>query len=273
MSTTSVAPKSAGRLRWALTDARTIAGRTFAHWARRPGLLIAGLAFPIMMVLMFGFLFGGQMEVPGGGEYIEFLLPGMFVMTMAFGIEATILAVTTDAAKGVTDRFRSMPMARSAVVLGRGIADMANSALGLAAMIGCGLLVGWQAHDGVGNALVAIGLLLLLRFAFVWVGIYLGLVLKGPESVMLVQVLVWPVGFLSSAFVAPSTMPDWLGTIAEWNPLTSTVSATRELFGNPGWGGESWIAQHAIVMAVVWPLLLTAIFLPLAARRYARLRR
>lgn len=158
-------------------------------------------------------------------------------MTVTFGIEATILAVTTDAERGITDRFRSMPMARSAVVVGRGLADMANSVLGLAAMIGCGLLVGWQAHDGIGNALVAVGLLLLLRFAFVWVGIYLGLILRGAESVMLVQVLVWPVGFLSSAFVAPSTMPGWLGTIAEWNPLTATVSATRELFGNPGWGG------------------------------------
>lgn len=273
MSTTTAPRRAASRLRWTVIDSRTIAGRTVAHWVRRPGLLIAGLAFPIMMVLMFGFLFGGQMSVPGGGEYIEFLLPGMFVMTVTFGIEATILAVTTDAERGITDRFRSMPMARSAVVVGRGLADMANSVLGLAAMIGCGLLVGWQAHDGIGNALVAVGLLLLLRFAFVWVGIYLGLILRGAESVMLVQVLVWPVGFLSSAFVAPSTMPGWLGTIAEWNPLTATVSATRELFGNPGWGGDSWIAQHDVLMAVVWPLVLTAIFLPLAARRYARLRR
>jgi ABC-2 type transport system permease protein len=261
------------RLRWALTDGWTITRRDLTHWVCDPTPVVFGLLFPIMIVLMFAYLLGGAMSVPGGGSYREFLIPGMFAMTMVFGIGETVIAVTADAAKGVTDRFRSMPMASSAVVVGRALADMLKSALVLVVLIACGLAVGWRAHRGVGEALLAVGLLLLLRFAFVWVGVYLGLIAKSPETITMVQTLEFPLGFLSSVFVATATMPVWLGSIAEWNPLSATVSATRELFGNPGWGGDSWIAQHGLLMAVVWPLLLIAIFFPLSVRRYRRLRR
>jgi ABC-2 type transport system permease protein len=261
------------RVRWAITDAWTITRRDLVHWVRQPGPVIVGLLFPILMVLMFGYLLGGGMSVPGGGDYREFLLPGMFAMTMLFGLEATMTAVATDAAKGVTDRFRSMPMAPSAVVAGRSGADMLNSMLGLAIMIACGLAVGWQWHNGIGPALLAVVLLLLLRFAMLWIGIYLGLVVRNPQAVVGVQILVWPVAFLSNVLVAPETMPDWLGTIAQWNPLSATASAARGLFGNPGWSGGSWITDNALLMAVVWPLLLVALFFPLAVRRYQRLKR
>lgn len=261
------------RVRWALADGWTITLRDLSHWARQPSQVIVGLLFPVMVVLMFGYLFGGGMTVPGGGDYREFLMPGMFAMTMVFGIETTFTSVSTDAARGVTDRFRSMPMAASAVVVGRAVADMLNSVLGLAVMVACGLAVGWRWHDGPGAALAAVGLLLLLRFALLWIGIHLGLVIKSPEAVMAVQILVWPLGFLSNTFASPATMPGWLGAIAEWNPMSATVAATRELFGNPGWGGDSWAAQHAPLMAVVWPVLLLAVFFPLSARRYRLLSR
>jgi ABC-2 type transport system permease protein len=140
-------------------------------------------------------------------------------------------------------------------------------------MVGCGLVVGWRWHNGTGRALLAFGLLLLLRLALLWVGIYLGLVVGSPETLMAVQILVWPLGFLSNTFAAPATMPGWLGAIAEWNPLSATVSATRELFGNPGWGGDSWLAGHALVLALGWPALLIAVFFPLSVRRYRRLSR
>ncbi len=261
------------RLRWAVVDAWTVTRRDLAHWARQPAVVVVGLLFPVMTVLMFGYLFGGAMSVPGGGDYREFLLPGMFALTMVFGIEATMVAVTSDAAKGVTDRFRSMPMAPSAVVAGRGIADMLSSTVGLAALIACGLAVGWRWHHGAGQALLGVGLLLLLRFALLWVGIYLGLLARSPEVVTGVQILVWPLGFLSNAFAAPATMPGWLGGVAAWNPLSATAAATRELFGNPGWGGEAWIAENALAMAVVWPLVLLAVFFPLSVRRFQRLSR
>ena len=260
-------------MRWAFADAWTITRRDLAHWVRQPTPVLVGLLFPVLTVLMFGYLFGGGMAVPGGGSYREFLLPGMYAMTMLFGLESTVAAVTADAAKGVTDRFRSMPMAASAPVAGRSVADLLNAVLGLAVMLACGLAVGWRSRDGLAGALIAVGLLLLLRFALIWVGVYVGLLLTGPEGLVAVQILVWPVGFLSSAFVAPSTMPAWLGALAEWNPLSATASATRELFGNPGWGGDSWPAQHALLLAVVWPLLLLAVFFPLSVHRYRRLSR
>ena len=227
-----------------LRDTWTITRRDLAHWVAQPAPVVISLLFPVMTVLMFGYLFGGALSVP---------------------------AVVTDAARGVTDRFRSLPMASSAVLLGRSSADMLNAVVGLAVIISCGLAVGWQAREGLTSTLAAIGLLLLLRFALIWVGIYLGLLVNGPEAVTGAQILVWPLGFLSNAFVAPSTMPGWLGTIAEWNPLSATVSATRDLFGNPGFAGESWAGDHALALAVAWPLLLLAVFLPLSVRRYRRL--
>jgi ABC-2 type transport system permease protein len=260
-------------LRWAVADGWQITRRDLLHWARQPTPVIVGLLFPVLLMLMFGYLFGGAMAVPGGADYKEFLLPGMFGMTMAFGLEATMIAVSTDVQRGVTDRFRSMPMARSAVVVGRCGADLLNSSATLAVLLACGLLVGWQPHRGPAATLAAIGLLLLLRFALLWLGVYLGLVVRDPEAVAAVQILIWPVGFLANTFVAPGTMPGWLGTIAEWNPLSSTVAATRELFGNPGWSGDSWVAQHATLMAVLWPLVLFAIFFPLSVRTYRRLAR
>ncbi|MBO2451040.1 ABC transporter permease [Actinomadura barringtoniae] len=257
--------------RWAVADTWTITLRTLAHWARRPDQIIIGLLFPVMVVLMMGYLFGGQMEVPGGGDYREFIMPGMFAMTMVFGTEATFSAVATDASKGVTDRFRSLPMSPSAVVAGRCVADMLNSVVSLAVMIVCGLLVGWQWNEGIGKALAAFGLLLAFRFSLLWMGAYLGLIARGPESVMAVQILVWPISFLSSALVAPATMPDWLGAVAEWNPMSATATAARDLFGNPDVAGDSWAAQHSVLLAVAWPLVIMLVFLPLAVRRYRRL--
>jgi ABC-2 type transport system permease protein len=275
MQTTASAPTSSPltRVGWLLSDAWTITKRDLQYWRLKPGLVIFNWFFPIMIALMFGLLFGGAIMMPDGTSYFEFLMPGMFAITMFFGLESTMTSVATDAAKGITDRFRSMPMNSAAVVLGRCIADMINSAVGLVVMIIAGLLLGWRWHGSFTAALAAFGLLLLLRFGLLWVGIFIGLSAKGPESVTLIQVLVWPVSFLSNAFVDPSTMPAWLGTIAQWNPLSATASAIRELFMNPAWQSDTWIGQNAQLMAVIWPLILIAIFLPLSARKYRNLSR
>ncbi|MET8853337.1 ABC transporter permease [Amycolatopsis sp. NPDC004625] len=258
-------------MRWAIEDGWTMAQRHLAQLARRPARLATVVAFPILMVLIFAYLLGGGMTVPGGGSYREFLMPGMFAMTMAFGLSGTMIAVLDDATKGVTDRFRSLPMAPSAVLTGRVAADLLNAVLALAVLLGCGFAVGWRPHGSLSETLAALGLLLLLRTALVWAGIYLGLLTSDPSMVTLAQTCEFPFGFLSSAFVATATMPAWLGTVAEWNPLSSTVTAARVLFGNPGAAGTSWVSAHAVPMAVAWPLVLLAVFVPLAVRRYGRL--
>ncbi|MCC6617306.1 MAG: ABC transporter permease [Anaerolineae bacterium] len=261
------------RFGWLLADAWTIARRDLQHWRQQPGAVIVNWFFPIMIALMFGLLFGGAIAMPDGASYFEFLMPGMFAMTMFFGLEATMIAVNTDAAKGITDRFRAMPMNAAAVLLGRCVADMISSAIGLLILMVAGVLLGWRWHGPLTAALAAVGLLLLLRFAILWIGIFLGLSAKGPESVASVQILIWPVSFLSNVFVDTVTMPALLGTIAQWNPLSSTATAIRQLFVNPGWRGQAWIIDNAQLMAVVWPLILIAIFLPLSVRGYRKLGR
>ena len=261
------------RLRWTAADAWTLTLRGIHYWIRQPLTILAGWAFMIMLVALYGLLFGGAINVPGGGSYMEFLLPGMFVMTMAFGIGETMSAIAVDAERGVTDRFRSMPMASSAVVLGRSITDMIYSVTGLAVMLGAGLVLGWRWHGSIGETLAAFGLLLLLRFAMLWIGIFLGLLVPGPSAVNSVWTLLFPLTMVTAAFAPPETMPAWLGFIAEWNPLTATIYATRDLFGNPGVASGSFVADNAVMLAVAWPVLIVAVFLPLSVHRYRNLSR
>ncbi|MFC8624257.1 ABC transporter permease [Streptomyces anulatus] len=273
-ATTTVAPGPAGvpsRLGWALADSWTMTRRELAHWARQPVEVLVGLVFPVMLLLMFTYLVGGGRGVDG--DPTEFLVPGMLALTMAFGLESTMLAVTQDLGKGVIDRFRSMPMVPGAVLVGRSAADMLQSTAGLAVMTGVGYAVGWRWHHGEAAALGAFGLLLLLRFAMLWVGILLAMVAGRPEMVTAVQILVWPVGFLSNVFATPESMPGWLGAVVEWNPMSATATAVRELFGNPGGATGSWAAEHAGLLAVLWPVALIAVFFPLAVVKFARLSR
>ncbi len=260
------------RARWAVADALTVAGRDVAHWRRQPAAVLVNALFPVLLLLMFVYLLGGGMVVPGGGDYRDFLVPGMLALAMVFGVEATMTAVVTDTARGITDRFRSLPMAPAAVVAGRCLADMLSSVVGLAVLVGAALAIGWR-PAGLGPALAAVGLLLLLRLAFLWIGIYLGLLARDPAMVVAVQILVWPFAFLSNAFVAASSMPGWLATIAEWNPVAGTVTAVRELFGAPVGSGGGWATEHATLLAVLWPALLTAVFAVLSVRRFRSLSR
>ncbi|WP_136709532.1 ABC transporter permease [Agromyces sp. H66] len=275
-TTTLTTMTSAGlrdRRRNALREGWLIAGRDVLHWIREPWGLVFGLAFNIMLILMFGFLFGGAIEVPGGGGYIAFLLPGMFALTMLFGLESTVTAMADDAKRGVTDRFRSLPLSSASVALGRAIADLAGSALNLAVLMLGGLLIGWRPTTGPAEIVLGVVLLLWLRFALLWLGIFLGLSFRGTGATTAVQVLVWPIGFLSTVFVSAETMPGWLGSIAQWNPVSATATAARELFGNPTGTTGGWLADNAVLAASVWPLVITLAFLPLAASAYRRLRR
>lgn len=253
---------------WVLTR------RELLHWVRQPWAPIFNLAFIVLMLIMFGVLLGGAIQIPGGeGDYIGFLLPGMFTLAMMFGLEGTMAAMANDSKRGITDRFRSMPIGSTAVTNGRIGADMITSAAELVVLFGGGLLLGWRFGGSVGAVIIAVLLLLWLRFALLWFGVFLGLTLRGDGVQTAVSVLVWPIAFLSSIFVSPETMPAWLGAIANWNPLSATAAATRQLFGNPTGITSGPLADYALIMAIAWPLLITAIFLPLSARAYRRLRR
>ncbi|MFE9039873.1 ABC transporter permease [Streptomyces sp. NPDC012421] len=262
-----------GRAYWAVADCLTLVRRTLLNYRRQPVAILWQLGFPIVSVLLYGFVFGSAMRVPGGGDYKDFLMPGMFAMTMTFGLMNTATAVVNDSGKGVMDRFRSMPMAPSAVTTGRGLSDLIVASAELAILTATALAIGWSSDGGVAGTLFGFGLLLLLRFSLIWVGVWCGLVVPNAESAGALYAVIFPVTMISSVYVAPSLMPDWLAPVAAWNPISSTVAATRELFGNPGADGASWVEQNAVLMAVIWPLALTAIFLPLAVRRFQRLSR
>jgi ABC-2 type transport system permease protein len=255
------------RAGWIITQ------RDLAHWARQPWTPIFGVLFTIMLLLVFGFLFGGAITVPGGGDYIDFLLPGMLALSMMFGVETTTSAMAADARKGITDRFRSMPIGSASVSLGRVGADMANSAVELLVLMVGGFIIGWRISSDPASVALAVLLLLFLRFAMLWIGIFLGLSFRGEGATMAVQVLVWPIGFLSTAIVSSETMPGWLGAIAAWNPLSATASAARQLFGNPTGITGGPLQDGAVWLALGWPLVIVAVFLPLSARAYRKLRR
>ncbi len=266
-------PRAHGLAYWAISDCWNITRRTLTQYQRQPAAIVWQLGFPILSVLLYGYIFGSAMKVPGGGDYREFLMPGMFAMTMAMGFMNTAVAVVTDASRGVVDRFRSMPMAPSAFASGRGASDLVVAAAELTILAATALLIGWRADGGVMGALGAFGLLLLLRFSLIWVGVWLGMLVPTPEAAGGLYAVAFPLTMISSTFVSPSLMPGWLGTIAAWNPISSTATAARELFGNPVAGGGTWVEEHALLLAVVWPLAITLVFLPLAVRRFQRLSR
>jgi ABC-2 type transport system permease protein len=266
----------AGRLRWTLHDYRTIVGQEFTHLVREPANFAWGLGFPIVMVLLFVYVFGSAMDVTGQGagvDYVVYAMPGMFAMTMAFGFMNTAMAVAYAKEKGMVDRLRSMPTASSAVVVGRNISDTIHAAVDLFVLFLIALAIGWRSEGTLWETLGAFALLIWLRFALIWIGVWIGLLVKNVEQAGNLFALAFPFGMVSSVFTPPELMPGWLGTIAAWNPVSATATAIRELFGNPVAAGASWPEQHALLAAIVWPLVITAVFLPLGVRRFRNLGR
>lgn len=263
-------------LGWAVADTWVVARRHLLRLVRRPDELLGTLLIPVMAMLMFGFVFGdalGSSMATPGEEYREFLLPGVFTLTMAFGIGTTTIAVAGDVRGGVLDRMRSLPMSPVAFLAGRALADVITAVAELALLISLGLLFGWQWHSGIGAVLAAVCLLLGLRLAFSWIGIVLGLLVSSAEAAMKYFALAFPLAMVADTVVPTSLMPGWLSVLAAWNPLSATVIASRDLFGNPAGPATSWVADHALLMAVAWPVAIAAACLPLALGRLRRLAR
>jgi ABC-2 type transport system permease protein len=259
---------AAARIRWALADGVTVVRRNLTHLKAQPAELVGQLVFPAIMVIMFGYIFGSAIHVPGG-NYREYLMPGLFGMTAVTGIIATAAEVSRDSSRGVMDRFRSMPVARSAVAVGQTGADILTGTLGLAVMVGCGFAVGWRPHHGLAQTLAAFGLLVLLRYAISWAGVALGMVCS-EELIEQLLPLIFPISMLSNSFVPTEGMPVWLRVIADWNPVSAAVAACRRLFGNPG-GLVAHVAlplQHPVAATLLWSVALLALFVPVSVRRY-----
>ncbi|MBA3780151.1 MAG: ABC transporter permease [Chloroflexi bacterium] len=264
---------SSGRLQLLdeLRDGLVLTERNLRQIPRVPELLVFSTIQPVIFVLLFSFVFGSAIPLPGGGNYREFLMAGIFTQTVAFSTGSTAVGLAEDLSKGLVDRFRSLPMARSAVLVGRTVADLFRTLFVVLVMGICGFLVGWRIHGGLPAALAAGALLLLFGFAMSWVGAWIGLSVPNPE-VANTAGFIWlfPLTFLSNAFVPAQGMPTWLQKVVEWNPVTATVTACRELFGNPNpfVNVDSLPGRHPVVMSLSYSLLVLVVFVPLAVRKY-----
>lgn len=271
----AVVPKGGG-LGQSVSDSLIVAKRNLIRMLRIPEVVIFGLIQPIMFVVLFSYVFGGSINIPGAGldpgAYREFLMAGIFAQTVTFATAGAGAGIAEDMHKGLIDRFRSLPMSRGAVLTGRTLADAVQTALTLVVLAVVALLVGWRAHNGVFKALAAFGLLLLLGYAFTWIGALIGLTVRTPEAATSGG-LIWlfPLTFVSVAFVPSQNMPTFLQHVAEWNPFSATVVAARELFGNlPAnyQAPDAWPMQNPVLASVLYSVLIVLVFRTLAVRKY-----
>ncbi|WP_328357985.1 ABC transporter permease [Streptomyces sp. NBC_00457] len=256
-----------------IRDSLVVGKRNLIRMSRIPEMVIFGLIQPIMFVVMFSYVFGGSMNIGGttdSGVYREFLMAGIFAQTVTFATAGAGAGIADDMHKGLIDRFRSLPMARGAVLTGRTFADLVQTALTLLVLAVVALLVGWRTHTNIGEVLGAFGLLLLLGYAFTWIGALIGLSVSTPEAATSGG-LIWlfPVTFISNAFVDSSRLTPWLQHVADWNPFSATVQACRVLFGNPGVStSDAWPMQHPVWASLIYSVLIIVLFRTLAVRKY-----
>ncbi len=258
-----------------VNDALVITWRNLKRVPRIPELAIFAILQSIMFVLLFAFVFGGAIPLPDGGSYREFLLPGIFAQTVAFAAATTAIGITDDINKGIIDRFRSLPMARSAVLVGRIIADVVYNAGILVVLMLSGLAVGWTVHTDVFQFLAGFGLLLLFAMAMSAIGVWLGMQVPTVEVANQVAfTTIFPITFLSNVFVPPQTLPDWLRPVAEWNPVSTLSTSIRELWGNPNpFPGSGPPGDEPVLVTILWLVGIVAVFTPLAIRKYRSISR
>lgn len=252
-----------------LNDSRALIGRHLRHLLRVPERLLSVTLMPVMYVIVFGFLFGSSMQVEGG-NYREYIMAGIFAQVMLANLQITAVGVVDDLRNGLVDRFRSLPMSRYAVLVGRTVSDLMLSAVAIVVMAVVGYLIGWRVHTSVPEILSAFSILLLLGLGAAWLGALLGLSLRNVEAVSAVMSMVMmPLTFLSSAYIPLSGLPEWLRAIAVWNPMSAVVQALRELFGNPtSVTDTSFPSLHPIPVAVGLVVVMIALAMPLAAHKY-----
>ncbi|WP_031043729.1 ABC transporter permease [Streptomyces sp. NRRL F-5650] len=265
------------RIAQSLRDSLVIARRNLIRMTRIPEMVLFGIIQPVMFVVLFTYVFGGSIKVGSttdSGVYKDFLMAGIFAQTVTFATAGSAAGIADDMQKGLVDRFRSLPMARGAVLTGRTVADLVQTAITLLVLAVVALIVGWRTGSAeptnAARILTGFALLLLLGYAFTWIGALIGLSVRTPEAATSGGIIwLFPVTFISNAFVDPTQMTPWLRHVAEWNPFSATVQACRELFGNPGVvQSDAWPMQHPVWASLLWSVLIIAVFRTLAVRKY-----
>lgn len=264
---TAPRPSGAGQVRQILTLVR----RNLTHIKRQPEMLTDVTIQPVMFVLLFAYVFGGSINVPGV-DYKPWLLPGIMAQTIAFSAFIVAIGLNTDIGKGMVDRLRSLPIRRSSILVSRSIAALIHSSIGVAVMSVTGLFIGWRIGEGVLKGLLGYGLLLLFGFAMIWVGILVGSAMRSVEAVNgLMFTTIFPITFLSNAFARTDVMPSWLRTMAEWNPISALTQALRDNWGVAGSAVRAdapWPLHNPELATILWSLAITAIIAPLALRAF-----
>ncbi len=256
-----------------LTDVWVLTKRSIARIRREPETLGDVTFQPVIFILMFAYVFGGAILLPGGGNYHEYLIGGMLGMGLAQTAPGVAVALVTDMSTGLIDRFRSLPMSRWAVLAARSVAELLTQMIATVVVVCVGLAIGWRVHTDAADVIAAFALALLFGYAFTWAGICLGMTLRSPEAAQQTGFLIFlPLTFISSAFVPIQGMPGWLQPIAEWNPMSALAAACRELFGNPNPAAsiQAWPMQHPELAVVCWSVAMLVVFAPLAVRLYRR---
>jgi ABC transporter DrrB family efflux protein len=256
----------------ALSDGWVVAQRNVIKIKRVPEVLVFVLISPIMFVLLFAYVFGGAIEVPGNVDYKEWLLAGIFAQTVVFGATFTGAGIAEDMEKGIIDRFRSLPMSRAAVLIGRTTSDVIYNVLSLLIMGLTGLLVGWRIREGVFDLVLGVGLLLLFAYAVSWIMAWVGLMVPSVEVINNASfIVIMPMTFVSNAFVPTEHFSGVLKTFVEWNPVSALAQASREFFGNTGGmapPSDAWSMQNPALYTLIWVVIIVAIFMPLSVRQY-----
>lgn len=253
-------------------DVAAVTSRNFSRLKRSPDVVGFALFQPIMFVLLFSQVYGGAIQVPGS-NYTDFLMAGIFAQTVVFGSTFSGTFMAQDLKEGIIDRFRTLPMSQSAVLFARTFTDLAINAVSMVVMILSGLAVGWRFHDGFLSFLAGVGILLFFAWAFSWVLVFVGLLVSTPETLNnAVFIILFPLTFISNAFVPSETLPTVLRVIAEWNPVSALVQAARSLFGNLPEGPvpDVWTMQHPVTAVLIGSVIIAAVFVPLSVARFGR---
>jgi ABC transporter DrrB family efflux protein len=260
-----------------VTDAAVVAKRNLIKIKRVPDLLVGTILAPVMFVLLFAYVFGGAIDPSGGGAgYREFLIAGIFAQTVVFGATITGAGLAEDVRKGIIDRFRSLPMAPSAVLTGRTLSDVLNNVIVLVVMSLTGLLVGWRINSSFGEALGGFLILLVFAYAISWVFAWVGLLVPSPEVINNASfIVIFPLTFVANTFVPLDSLPGPLRVFAEWNPVSAVTQAARNLFGNADPNPlapppTAWPLQNPVLYTLIWAVVVLLVFVPLANRQYRR---